>query len=149
MGCQDVQAVPRPFSPGAPQFAPHAWNPPAVQGPWCVPSWMASNLDGQLAGRAWEATCRRAATMLIEPSSASGQWPQRRQRLRPAWRLFIFCFKVAGIVADTYGLTALMMALCMPSAAWWVKRTVALVNPAEVRLSRYSCRDSAPAMQPT
>jgi hypothetical protein len=26
-----------------------------------------------------------------------------------------------------------MMALCMPSAAWWVKRTVGLVKPAEAR----------------
>jgi hypothetical protein len=26
MGCQDVQAVPRPFGPGAPHFAPHASN---------------------------------------------------------------------------------------------------------------------------
>jgi hypothetical protein len=26
MECQDVQAVPPPFSPGAPQFAPHASN---------------------------------------------------------------------------------------------------------------------------
>jgi hypothetical protein len=47
------------------------------------------------------------------------------------------------------GFVAWMMALCMPSAAWWVKRTVACVKPAEVRPSRYSCRDRAPAMQPT
>ena len=51
--------------------------------------------------------------------------------------------------ADLSGLVAWMMALCMPSAVWWVKRTVALVKPAEVRPSRYSCRDRAPAMQPT
>jgi hypothetical protein len=35
--------------------------------------------------------------------------------------------------ADPSGLVAWMMALCMPSAGWWVKRTDALVKPAEVR----------------
>ena len=46
--------------------------------------------------------------------------------------------QVAVDLADLSGLVAWMMALCMPSVAWWVKRTVALVKPADVRPSRYS-----------
>jgi len=47
------------------------------------------------------------------------------------------------------GLTARMMAECIPGAAWPVKVTDASVNPAAARPSRYSARDRAPAMQPT
>jgi hypothetical protein len=57
------------------------------------------------------------------------------------------CLMLAAV--DQAGLVAWIMALCMPSAAWWVRRSVALVRPAVVRPSRYSCRDRAPAMQPT
>jgi hypothetical protein len=60
-------------------------------------------------------------------------------------------FDVSGQLAvdrgDLFGLVAWMMALCMPSAVWWVKRTVGLVKSAEERASRYSCRDRAPAMR--
>ena len=46
-------------------------------------------------------------------------------------------------------LLAWMMALCMPSAACWVNRTVIPTNPAAANLWRYSVLDRAPAMQPT
>jgi hypothetical protein len=42
-----------------------------------------------------------------------------------------------------------MTAEWMPGAAWLVKVTDAPVNPAAARPSRYSARDSAPAMHPT
>ena len=47
------------------------------------------------------------------------------------------------------GLTARIMAECMPGAASVVKVTDAPVNPAAVSPSRYSLRDRAPAMHPT
>jgi hypothetical protein len=62
---------------------------------------------------------------------------------------------LAGLLAGTRhgdylaGLTARMIAECMPGAASWVKVTDASVNPAAVSPPRYSARDRAPAMQPT
>lgn len=50
--------------------------------------------------------------------------------------------------ATQAGLTARMMAEWMPGAASFVNATVAFVNPAAARPSRYSVRDSAPAMHP-
>ena len=47
------------------------------------------------------------------------------------------------------GLVARTRAPCRPGATSWVKSTEASVNPAAVSPSRYSARDSAPAMQPT
>ena len=47
------------------------------------------------------------------------------------------------------GLTARMVAECIPGAASWVKVTDASPNPAAARPARYSARDSAPAMHPT
>src|SRR5215831_19738179 len=46
------------------------------------------------------------------------------------------------------GLTARMIAECIPGAASVVKVTDASANPAVASPSRYSERDSAPAMQP-
>lgn len=51
--------------------------------------------------------------------------------------------------ATDAGLVARTTAACMPGAVSWVKVTVAPVNPAAAKPSRYSVRDSAPAMQPT
>ena len=47
------------------------------------------------------------------------------------------------------GLVARMIVECMAGAASWVNVTEASVNPAAASPSRYSARDSAPAMQPT
>jgi hypothetical protein len=47
------------------------------------------------------------------------------------------------------GLTARMIAECRPGAASALKATDASANPAAVSQSRYSLRDSAPAMHPT
>jgi protein-tyrosine-phosphatase len=57
---------------------------------------------------------------------------------------------VTALWAATWaGLTARTMAPCIPGAASCVKTTSGSVKPAVVRPSRYSVRDSAPAMQPT
>ena len=50
---------------------------------------------------------------------------------------------------EAAGLTARMIAECIPGAASVVKVTDAPVNPVAVSPSRYSARVRAPAMQPT
>jgi hypothetical protein len=60
-----------------------------------------------------------------------------------------FLFSQPGGCVHAAGLTARMMAECMPGAASWVNVTDAPAKPAAVRPSRYSERESAPAMQPT
>ena len=54
-----------------------------------------------------------------------------------------------GIGVLALGLTARMMAECIPGAAWAVNVTDASANPVAASLSRYSARDSAPALPVT
>jgi hypothetical protein len=56
---------------------------------------------------------------------------------------------VGGAGRSGHGLTARMIAACMPGAASCVKVTEASTKPTAASPSRYSRRLSAPAMQPT
>jgi hypothetical protein len=97
------------------------------------------------AQRGWWPAKRK--TRLSATFLAANAGPGGSARANRFWA----CLAIGVLAAHqaVTGLTARMIAECIPGAASFVKVTDASVNPAAARPSRYSARDRAPAMQPT